>query len=175
MDFHRRINVNKIRYESSHRIHLHPRESRPVFIRRTKHSNGKDRIQGNRRTDLARGIRQIIASCFDVGGPRSQWKGTEGEGPRPPLPSSGQDVAADSAALRRSFHYGPTLRLRNSTMKGSRKAKLTGSNRLAPTPVFSRPTRTDDLKAAHNRIYIGETPGPKPTKYFIVVHFPEVG
>lgn len=175
MDFHRRINVNNIRYESSHRIHLHPRESRPVFIRQTKHSIGKNRIQGNRRTDLARGIRQITASCFNVGSPRSQWEGTEGEGPRPPLPSPGQNATEDSAALRRSFHYGPTLRPRNSIMNGSRKAKLSGSNRLAPTPASSRPKRTDDLKAAHNRIYIGETPGSKPTKYFIVVHFPEVG
>ena len=56
-------------------------------------------------------------------------------------------------------------------MKPSRKAKLLDSSRLAPTepPAEPRPPATGP--ANNTFVYIGETKGPKPTKYFVTVYF----
>lgn len=58
-------------------------------------------------------------------------------------------------------------------MDESRKTKFSGSCRAAKETPCERPPRKPEQEADNGLIYIGETAGSKPTKYFIVVRFAE--
>jgi hypothetical protein len=56
-------------------------------------------------------------------------------------------------------------------MKPSRKAKVLDSSRMTPAEPPAE-TRSPAIGSANNTfVYIGETKGPKPTKYFVTVYF----
>jgi hypothetical protein len=58
-------------------------------------------------------------------------------------------------------------------MDETRKTKFVGSRSICKTPSEPRPRHQPNTEKQDGLIYIGETSGPKPTKYFIVVRFAE--